>query len=170
VHNIVNKSNNNYSIRQIETSDYSTIISKLNSWWGERNMTEMLPRLFFKHFNNTSFIIESSENEILGFIIGFKSQVNLQLGYVHFIGVNPKNRGKNLGRTLYDTFISKMKALKITQLECVTSTKNINSIKFHKKLGFEIKEGKKYMENGISYHENYDGTGEDRVVFTLKIK
>lgn len=39
------------SKRMLKESDYNTIISVPNGWWGELHMTDMLPRLFFKHFN-----------------------------------------------------------------------------------------------------------------------
>lgn len=36
----------NLIIRQVESSDYQPIISVLNDWWGGRNMSDMLPKLF----------------------------------------------------------------------------------------------------------------------------
>ena len=51
-------------IRQIEESDYDAIISVLDEWWGRRQMTAMLPRLFFKHFKKTSFLAEVDTNKV----------------------------------------------------------------------------------------------------------
>lgn len=30
----------------------------INNWWGGRQMTHLLPRFFFEHFQSTSFIVE----------------------------------------------------------------------------------------------------------------
>jgi len=157
----------NYTISNIESSDYDLIIGNLNEWWGGRNMTDMLPRLFFKHFNKTSFIIKN-ETEVLGFIIGIVSQGNSPLGYVHFIGVNPNFRNKNIGKKLYHAYFDEMKNYNIKKIECVTSPDNENSITFHKNIGFIALKGNK-EKNGITYFEHYDGENEHRVVFHKKL-
>ncbi len=51
-------------IRSIEESDYDAIISVLDEWWGERQMVAMLPRLFFKYFNQTSFLAEIGDKKV----------------------------------------------------------------------------------------------------------
>ncbi len=155
-------------IEQINSSDYNNIISNLNEWWGGRNMTDMLPKLFFKHFNNTSFIIRNHES-ILGFIIGFISQSDNRKAYVHFIGVNPKHRNEGIGRALYEHFFQVVKEKGVSEVECLTSLINKSSIKFHTKVGFNIQTGDLLSEEGISYFKDYDGKGEDRVLFNIKI-
>lgn len=153
---------------KLQPTDYDFIIANLNEWWGGRKMADMLPRLFFKHFTDTCFVIREN-NCITGFIVGFISQVEKTNAYVHFIGVNPKMRGKHVGKKLYKHFFEVVKALGVKNVECVTSVKNEESIKFHKKIGFIIIEGDSINENGISYHKNYDGQNEDRVLFLYKI-
>lgn len=155
-------------IENIQSTDYDLIISNLNEWWGGRNMTDMLPRLFFKHFNNTSFIVKEDNDSIIGFIVGFVSQTEKTKAYVHFIGVKPDKRGKNVGKKLYERFFLTVDSLGVNNVECVTSIKNVNSIEFHKRIGFTIIEGDSIDTNGISYHKNYDGQNEDRVLFCYK--
>lgn len=46
-------------IRNAEASDYLPIISVVNAWWDGRNMRDMLPKLFFVHFRQTSFVAEA---------------------------------------------------------------------------------------------------------------
>jgi len=156
-------------ISNIKPSDYDLVISKLNEWWGGRNMQDMLPKLFFKHFNSTSFIIKDA-TEVLGFLIGFKSQEILSLGYVHFIGVNPNFRNKNIGKKLYKVFFNEMKNQNILEIECVTSPNNQISIEFHKKLGFVPQKGNRKNINDIPYFENYDGENEHRILFRKKLE
>ncbi len=45
-------------IRNVESSDYYVISPLINEWWSGRQMSDMLPKLFFVHFNNTSFIAQ----------------------------------------------------------------------------------------------------------------
>lgn len=52
----------------VKGSDYYTISPLINEWWGGRQMSDMLPKLFFDHFTNTSFVAEK-EGEIVGFLL-----------------------------------------------------------------------------------------------------
>ncbi|UTW61306.1 GNAT family N-acetyltransferase [bacterium SCSIO 12741] len=155
-------------ITPISDKDYDPIINGLNDWWGGRNMTDMLPRLFFKHFTGTS-LIARSEELIAGFIIGFISQDNPELAYVHFIGVNPDFREQKLGKRLYDSFFKKVAKQGIQEVECVTSIDNKASIQFHRKMGFRIVPGSS-EKKGISYTQDYDGPEEHRVVFRYHLE
>ncbi len=76
------------NIRNVRPSDYPPIITMLDDWWGGRKMSAMLPRLFFEHFCDTSFIIEGDE-KIVAFLIGFLSQSRSDEAYIHFVGVHP---------------------------------------------------------------------------------
>lgn len=151
------------SIRNIKESDYNQIISVLDEWWGGRHMADMLPRLFFKHFGNTSFIIEEG-NKVAAFLIGFISQVNPKQAYVHFVGVNPDDRKKGFGELLYQTFFDVVKQKGCSTVHLVTSPVNKNSIAFHTHLGFQIQDGNCVID-GVAVNTNYDGPGEDRVLF-----
>ena len=42
-------------IRELSADDYDYVISRVNDWWGGRNVMDMLPRLLFNHFNDSSF-------------------------------------------------------------------------------------------------------------------
>jgi hypothetical protein len=59
-------------IRHVKEDDYDSIISVINDWWGGREMADMLPKLFFQHFQHTSFVCEE-KNTIVGFLVGFVS-------------------------------------------------------------------------------------------------
>jgi len=61
------------NIRHVTSEDYDAIVPLINEWWGGRQMADMLPKLFFNHFSNTSFIAEKVGLRI-GFLIGLLSQ------------------------------------------------------------------------------------------------
>lgn len=123
----------------------------------------MLPKLFFVHFQSTSFVAEQ-DGQIAGFVTGFVSQTFLDEAYIHFVGVNPNYRKSGIARALYDKFFEAVSDAGIRTVRCVTSPVNKASIAFHRSLGFSIKEGGKLMD-GVSVFEDYDGPGEDRVLF-----
>ncbi len=128
------------NIRNVRPSDYPTIIAVLDAWWGGRKMSAMLPRLFFEHFSNTSFIIEES-GKIVAFLIGFLSQSQSDEAYIHFVGVNPEYRKQGFGRLLYEHFFSSARVNQRQTIRCVTSPINRTSIAFHTHMGFQIEPG-----------------------------
>jgi predicted GNAT superfamily acetyltransferase len=142
-------------IRHAEPADHARVIAVLDEWWGGRRMRDMLPKLFFVHFGDTSFVVER-DGELVGFLIGFLSQTETDEAYVHFVGVSPGERGSGLGRTLYERFFAVARENGRTRVSCVTSPLNEGSIAFHRSLGFEPSRPQ----------PGYDGPGEDRVVLS----
>lgn len=149
-------------IRSIESSDYYIISPLLNDWWGGRQMADMLPKLFFDHFTDTSFIAEKDE-QIIG-LIGFLSQSKSEEAYIHFVGVHPEYRKHKIGKQLYNEFFNTVKQKGGSIVRCVTSPVNKVSIAYHTKMGFEIEEGDSIID-GVAVHTNYDGPNQDRVLF-----
>ena len=158
---------NDISIRHAEPSDYQPIISVLNDWWGGRNMSDQLPKLFFVHFRETCFIAEI-EGKIVGFIIGFSSRTYPDQAYIHFAGVHPDYRRRGVARSLYRHFFKVVKEHGCRVVRSVTAPVNKLSIAFHLRMGFTIEPGDKVIE-GISVFENYDGYGGDRVLFVKSL-
>ena len=79
-------------IRHAEPSDHARVAAVIDDWWGGRAMRDMLPRLFFTHFRDTSFVAEDG-GELAGFLCGFLSQTYPDQAYCHFVGVAPAHRG-----------------------------------------------------------------------------
>ncbi len=143
------------SIRHANPSDYGRVIQHVNAWWGGRDMAPMLPKLFFLHFEGTSFVAEDEEGRLVAFLIGFLSQTDPQEAYIHFVGVAPDQRGSGIGRELYMRFFAVVSAEGRTRVRCVTSPLNEGSVAFHESLGFSAER----------VAADYDGPGEDRVLF-----
>ena len=152
--------------RNIKESDYEYVIERLNSWWGGRNMADMLPRLFFTYFHNSSFICVD-DNRIVGFLVGFVSDAAKDTGYVHFVGVDPEYRRSHIAKTLYSKFFEYCKGQDVRFVKCVTSPVNAGSIAFHQRLGFKASE---YDSQGNPVPVlNYDGPREHRVLFRKQL-
>ncbi|MET3690006.1 ribosomal protein S18 acetylase RimI-like enzyme [Priestia megaterium] len=137
-------------IRSVEGADYYVISPLINAWWNGRQMSDMLPKLFFDHFQNTSFIAEE-KGEIIGFLIGFLSQSHMNEAYIHFVGVHPEYRGKKIGKQLYSHFFDAIKQNGRNTVRCVTSPVNKASIAYHTKMGFEIEKRNKENQDKILF-------------------
>lgn len=155
------------SLRSIRESDHDDVIAVLREWWGGRDMSWLLPRLFFQHFGDTSFAVEE-DGRLVGFLVGFVSQAREGEAYIHFVGVSPDRRGSGLGRHLYGLFFEKVRNRGCRKVTCITSPVNVGSIAFHKAMGFALKDSTT-KDGGVPVQENYDGQGEDRVVFEREI-
>jgi ribosomal protein S18 acetylase RimI-like enzyme len=139
-------------IRPAEPNDHAPVVAVVDDWWGGRAMAAMLPRLFFVHFHDTSFVAEDDEGGIAGFLCGFRSQTYADEAYIHFVGVAPAQRGSGLGRELYERFFAAVAPRRVVR--CVTSPANESSLAFHRALGFEV-------ERVV---DDYDGRGEPRAL------
>jgi ribosomal protein S18 acetylase RimI-like enzyme len=147
------------AVRHAKPSDYGRIIARINVWWGGREMAPMLPKLFFIHFEGTSFVAEADDGELAGFVCGFLSQAAEDEAYIHFVGVDPERRGEGLGRELYERFFEEARSNGRTLVRCVTSPLNERSVAFHESLGFEVEQ----------VVPDYDGPGEDRVLLVKRL-
>lgn len=154
--------------RHVRESDYTSVISVIDEWWDGRQMADMLPRLFFQYFQDTSFIVEN-DHEMIGFLIGFVSQTHPQQAYIHFIGVHPGYRKAKIAKRLYERFFDKVKESGCEVVRCITSPVNKTSIAFHTHMGFEIEKGNREVE-GVSVVVDYDGKGNDRVLFVKMLR
>jgi ribosomal protein S18 acetylase RimI-like enzyme len=146
-------------IRAAQPSDYGRVIQHVNVWWGGREMAPILPKLFFLHFEGTSFVAEREDGALAGFLVGFLSQTDPEEAYVHFIGVAPADRGSGVGRDLYEAFFEAARFHGRRVVRCVTSPVNEASVSFHQALGFEVER----------VARDYDGPGEDRVLMIRRL-
>lgn len=155
------------TVRNSCPADHPKIIAVMKNWWGGRDLTMMLPKLFLDHFCDTSFIIEKEEH-LIAFLIGFLSPSRIHEGYIHFVGVHPDYRDIGLGRFLYQLFFDVCKKNHRDTVRACTSPVNKGSIAFHKKVGFSISKGNKDVE-GIRMSLDYNGPGDAKVLFEIRI-
>lgn len=154
-------------IRNAREEDYAPIIAVIDDWWGGRHMADMLPKLFFQHFQNTSFVVEE-EDQIIAFLVGLISQTDPRQAYIHFVGVHPEHRKHGLAKELYERFYATVRERGCTEVHSVTSPGNKGSVAFHTRMGFDIEPGDAEVY-GIPVKTDYDGRGQSRVRFVLKL-
>ena len=143
-------------IRNAEAADYARVIGVVDEWWGGREMAAMLPKLFFVHFRDTSFVAEE-DGEVIAFLCGFRSQTYGDEAYIHFVGVHPDHRARGLARELYERFFAAVAPRTIVR--AVTAPVNERSVAFHRALGFEVER----------VAEDYDGRGQARVLLLKRL-
>ncbi|MEV7422041.1 MULTISPECIES: GNAT family N-acetyltransferase [unclassified Streptomyces] len=163
-----------HDVRRARTADYPTLVECVQKWWGDsrtpegaRELSLLLPRLFLQHFASTSLVVED-ETGIRAFLVGFHSADNATEAYIHFVGVDPRLRGQGIARTLYTTFFEHAAAAGRTEVHAITSPGNTGSVAFHRAMGFELDAGDRESD-GLPTHSDYDGPGQDRVVFRRKL-
>jgi ribosomal protein S18 acetylase RimI-like enzyme len=149
-------------VRALCEEDHARVAPVVDEWWGGRHMSYLLPRLFFRHFGDTSFVVEE-DGEVVAFLVGFVSQGVEGEAYVHFVGVHPEHRGRGLGARLYGLFFEEVGGRGCTRVRCITSPVNRGSVAFHERMGFEVLTGDGEVD-GIPVHRDYDGAGKDKVV------
>lgn len=127
----------------------------------------MLPKLFFVHFRPTSYVAEQ-DRKVVGFLVGFVSQSFPREAHIHFVGIHPQARQRGLARALYERFFAATTELGCHTVRCVTSPANQASIAFHLRMGFSPAESKDVV-GGVPVIKDYDGNGEDRVLFSRAV-
>ncbi|MEX5713653.1 GNAT family N-acetyltransferase [Parafrankia sp. FMc6] len=153
--------------------DQRRVLAVLDVWWagfggaaGSRERSLLLPRLFFQHFTDSSFVVERPDGALVAFLIGFLSQSQPEVAYIHFVGVDPALRRRGVGAFLYQRFFTLAAARGRTRVRCVTSPGNAASVAFHTGLGFQVDPGDAATADGVPVYQDYDGPGLPRVTFT----
>jgi ribosomal protein S18 acetylase RimI-like enzyme len=146
------------AVRTAEPADYDRIAPLVDEWWGGRAMIDMLPRLFFVHFAQTTFVADA-DGEPAGFLAGFLSQTYPDEAYIHFAGVAPEFRRRGVARLLYERFFAAAQEHGRSVVRCVTAPINERSVAFHRSLGFDTD----------TVAPGYDGRGGDRVLMVKRL-
>lgn len=154
-------------VRNGRPSDYDNVISVMPGWWSGRDLTCMLPKVFFIHFENTIYIAEL-KNELVGFLVGFLSQSDGNVGYIHFVGVHPDCRKSGIGRLLYQEFFDTCATHNRSIIKSCTSPINKLSIAFHLRMGFIIEPGDGIVD-GVSVTMDYLRKNDPKVLFRKEL-
>jgi len=108
----------------------------------------------FGPLRGPSFIANTPDCALAGFLCGFLSETNPDEAYVHMAGVAPELRRQGIGRRLYETFFEAARAHGRSRVSLITAPINTGSIAFHEALDFELDRGARELRR----------PGEDRLV------
>ena len=157
--------------RRPTEADHAAVVTRVDEWWGGRRLHDLLPRLWFQHFTGTSWIAETADGALAGFLVGFVSPDDPREAYVHMIATDPNRRRKGLGAELYRRFFDDARTRGAGEIRAITWPGNRASIEFHRALGFEPVAGPGSQSiYGTAAFADYDYPGEDRVVFRRQLE
>lgn len=149
--------------RRPAEADYPGITRVVDDWWGGRKMDVLLPRLWLQHFTSTSWLAETPDGKLAGFLVGFLSPDQPDTAYCHMVATHPSLRGQGVGRALYERFFEDARAGGRSIVKAVTWPANRTSLGFHRALGFEILQGPETQNlYGTPSVAGYDFDREDR--------
>ena len=158
------------SFRRPTEADYRTIVRVIDDWWGGRKMDHLLPRLWLQHFTGTSWLAESGDGQLAGFLVGFHSPDQADVAYCGLIATNPNLRARGIGRALYERFFADARAAGRHEVRAITWPGNRTSIAFHRALGFEVEAGPGSQNlYGTPAQADYDFDREDRTILVRAI-
>ncbi len=156
--------------RRPTTDDHPRVHGVLDEWWGGRRVRHLLPRLWLEHFHGTSWLAESDDGRLAGFLVGFISQDDPSTAYVHMVASDPNRRHQGIGTSLYQRFFADAREHGSRRVTAVTWPGNRASIGFHRAVGFRVDDGPGTQQlYGTPAYVDHDGEGEDRVVFLLDL-
>ena len=158
------------AFRRPTEADYPHISRVIDDWWGGRKMDVLLPRLWLQHFTSTSWLAESPDGELAGFLIGFLSPDHADVAYCHMLATHPSLRGQGVGRALYERFFEDARAAGRAIVKAVTWPANRTSLAFHRAMGFDV-EGGEGTQNlyGTPAQPGYDFDREDRATLIRRL-
>ncbi len=158
------------TFRRPTEADHPGLVSQVDEWWAGRKIHQLLPRLWFRHFSETSWLAEDAGGRTVGFLVGFISQDRPDEAYIHLAGVGPNHRRAGIGRELYSRFCSDVAGRGVRHVSTVTWPGNRASVLFHRALGFTVQAGPGTQNlYGTQSYPDYDAEGDDRVVFNLEL-
>lgn len=157
-------------LRRPVEADHGPVASVVDDWWGGRRLHDLLPRLWFQHFTGTSWIAETDDGRLAGFLVGFISPDHPDEAYVHMVAANPNLRKAGVGRALYEAFFADVAARGVGRVKAITWPGNRVSVEFHQAIGFRVDDGPGSAPiYGAPAFADYDYAGEDRVVFVREL-
>ena len=146
----------NISVRQMTLDDYEPVhqvdVLTQRQYLGQK-FDELSPQEQEKHLvsrksefkinvdTGYSFVAEDN-GQIIGFLLAYETLPFIGIIYIHYIGLNPKYQGKEIGLLLYKKLIEKAKHNYIKKIMSFINLDNPKSIRLHEKAGFELKDRK----------------------------
>jgi GNAT superfamily N-acetyltransferase len=153
--------------RHARPRDCERVLAVIDEWCGGPATSSHLPHVFFTHLAATSFVLDANDGALVGFLLGFLSQVRPDEACVHMIGVHPAFRRLGFGRRLYERFFvtAQMGGRRYVR---VVSPPSDQSIDFHRAMGFAALSGSG-AAGGPPTRPDPGGTAVPPVVFVRRI-
>jgi predicted GNAT superfamily acetyltransferase len=153
--------------RHARPEDCERVLAVFDEWWDGPTKSPYLPHVFFSHLAATSFVLEAHDGVLVGFLLGFLSQVRPDEACVYTIGVHPAFRRLGFGRRLYERFFVTAQMGGRCYVRAVSPPTD-ESIAFHRAMGF-VALGGADAAGDLSTRQDPSGTGVSPEVFVRRI-
>jgi ribosomal protein S18 acetylase RimI-like enzyme len=158
------------ALRHPTEDDQPRIVALVDEWFSGRRVRHLVGRSWFRHFGSTSWLAVDDTGQPLGFLLGYRSPDRPDEAVVHLIGVHPNQRRRGIGRYLVATFIADMQTAGARTVNALAWPGEPPSTAFFRAVGFQPDEGPGSQNLfGTTAFADYDGAGEDRIVFVLQL-
>lgn len=157
-------------LRRPVEADYAPVVAVVDEWWGGRVIHPLLPRLWFQHFTGSSWVAETDDRRLAGFLVGFVSPDHPDQAYIHMVAADPGLRLRGVGRALYQRFLDDVAGRGVRTVKAITWPGNRRSVAFHTAMGFKPDAGpSSRIMFGTAAIPGYDYGRDDRVVFVREL-
>jgi GNAT superfamily N-acetyltransferase len=156
-----------YDVRHPTEADLVRLDARLRDWREERPGGDGLGRTWFRHLGGTAWLAEASrDRRPLGLLLGFRSADRPAEAVIRLVAVDPAFRRRGIGRDLVGRFTAPLVGAGVTTLEAACRPDDRIALAFFVALGFAPQAGPGSSHiYGVPAFADWDGVGEDRVLF-----
>jgi L-2,4-diaminobutyric acid acetyltransferase len=160
------------TICKAEENDFLKIYKFVSKCKPLENYSEHFYKIMLRCFGN-SFFVAKFNNEIVGFVMGFRSQVDNEKFFLWQIGVFSYYRGQEIGKMLLDELEKAGKNLGCNRIELTVDPGNSSSRRFFEKNGYlnvSSKEGEVIDVMGNTAVKDYYKPGRHFILFQKELR
>ena len=158
-------------LRHLTEDDHPPIVGLVDEWFAGQRVRHLVVRAWFRHFASTSWVAEDGEGRPVGVLLGYRSPDHPDEAVVHLVGVHPNHRRRGIGRALVEAFLAHVEPAGAATVTAVAWPDQPIAVAFFGAVGFRPDEGPGTQNlYGTRAFPDYDGQGEDRVVFVRRIR
>ncbi len=152
-------------LRHATEEDQPRIAALVDHWFAGRPVAPLVGRTWFRHFSDTSFLLESSDGAPVGFLLGFLSPARPDEAVLHLLAVDPNRRRAGLGSRLLDAFVERAGAGGARSVRAVAWPDDRGAIEFLRANGFRTIDGPGSQNlYGVPAWPDHEAIGEDRAI------
>lgn len=155
------------TIRNASENEFLNIYEFVSHCKPLENYAKHFYKIILRYFGNTCFLVEY-ESKIVGFLMGFISQVHEGTYFLWQIGIDPSMQGKGIGSYLLKNVENKLRERGCKRIEVTIDPENIPSSKLFERAGYNNishKEGKIVEVKGNIAVEDYYSPGRHFMLY-----
>jgi L-2,4-diaminobutyric acid acetyltransferase len=158
-------------IKKGNEDDFLKIYKFISNCKPLENYSEHFYKIMLRYFGNSCFIAEFN-NDVVGFVMGFRSQVDQNKFFLWQIGVFSKYREKEVGKKLINEIEKAARSLGCKSVELTVDPENMPSTRFFEKNGYlnvSSKEGEIIEVMGNTAVKDYYKPGRHFILFQKEL-